>query len=87
MNPVPNESIKEVAATREGRRPVRRLASQEFFFLLQRIDRLDEKFTGEIRRLDEKMSKELKRISDRALAAVVTLIAGFAGIIITLLYK
>ncbi len=84
---MPDETLKEVASTREGRRFSRRLASQEFFFLLQRIDRLDEKFTGEIRRLDEKMSKELKRISDRALTALVTLIAGFAGIIITLLYK
>ncbi len=40
--------------------PPRGLASPEFFFLLQRIDRLDEKLSGEIRALDEKLSGEMK---------------------------
>lgn len=76
MNPMPGESIKEVASTREGRRSMRRLVSQEFLFLLERINhlnekvgaelkRLDEKFTAEIKRLDEKLTGEIKRLEAR----------------------
>ncbi|OIQ07580.1 hypothetical protein [Neomoorella thermoacetica] len=118
------EALKEIAATNE---PPNRLASPEFFFLLQRIDRLDEKLSREIKEvdlklsaridsldeklsaridgLDEKFSREIKevdlKLSGRidglaeklenikfwAIGAVITLIAGFAGVIITLLQK
>lgn len=49
---MPEEVFKEVAPTSEQpaqESTVRNLASPEFFFLLQRIDRLDEKLTDEIR--------------------------------------
>ncbi|GEA14800.1 RepA / Rep+ protein KID [Moorella sp. E308F] len=123
MSAMPEEVLKEIAATNE---PPNRLASSEFFFLLQRIDRLDEKLSGrvdglqeKIDRLDEKFSREIKevdlklsaridnveekidRLQDRldlvqdrvdsikfwTIGAVITLIAGFAGVIITLLQK
>jgi len=119
VSAVPEEVLKEVAATNE---PPNRLASSEFFFLLQRIDRLDEKLSGRIDRLDEKIDRvdeklstrinrleekidrvqdRLDRLQDRldlvqdrvdtikfwAIGAVITLIAGFAGVIITLLQK
>ncbi len=107
---MPDDVIRETAVTDE-RTPggSRGLASQEFFFLLQRIDRLDEKLSGEIKRLDEKLSGEINRLDTRierldekltgevkmmdgklnnirfwAIGAVVTLIAGFAGTIVTL---
>ncbi len=56
---MPEEIIREVAATGEfsgDGGPPRNLASPEFFFLLQRIDRLDEKLTGEIKFLDNKIT-------------------------------
>ncbi len=56
---MPEEIIREAAATGEfsgGGWPPRNLASPEFFFLLQRIDRLDEKLTGEIKILDNKIT-------------------------------
>lgn len=98
MSAMPEEALKEIAATNE---PPSRLASSEFFFLLQRIDRLDEKLSTRIDRVDEKLSgrinrleEKIDRVQDRldtvklwAIGAVITLIAGFAGVIITLLQK
>jgi len=106
VSAVPEEALKETAATSE---PPNRLASPEFFFLLQRIDRLDEKLSREIKEvdlkltaridnLDEKLSREIKEVEVRldakldtlrfwTIGAVITLIAGFAGVIIALLQR
>lgn len=46
MAPVAEAQL-EMAAT-GGSEPGRRFASDEFFFLLQRIDRLDEKLTARV---------------------------------------
>lgn len=77
---MPEEALKEVAATNE---PPNRLASPEFFFLLQRIDRLDEKLSARIDRVEEK----LDNVKLWAIGAVVTLIAGFTGVIIALMQR
>jgi DNA repair exonuclease SbcCD ATPase subunit len=123
VSAVPEEALKETAATSE---PPNRLASPEFFFLLQRIDRLDEKLSREIKEVDLKLSaridsldeklysldqklssridrveEKIDRVQDRldrlqdrvdsikfwAIGAVITLIVGFAGIILTLLQR
>jgi len=42
-----------------------RVASSEFFFLLQRLDRLDEKLSREIAKLDEKLSREIARLDEK----------------------
>ncbi|MGI9951298.1 hypothetical protein V3F56_02960 [Moorellaceae bacterium AZ2] len=88
---MPEEALKEVAATNE---PPNRLASPEFFFLLQRIDRLDEKLSARMDGLDQKLSARIDKVEGKlenvrlwAIGAVITLIVGFAGIIITLLQK
>lgn len=76
---VPEEATKEVAAT--GEQPPRGPASPEFFFLLERIDRLDERLTREIKagdegllkrmdRLDEKLTREIKAGDDRLAAEI-----------------
>jgi len=72
---MPEDSTKETAATSEppgGSRGRLRLASQEFFFLLQRIDRLDEKLTGEIKTiggelksLDERVNARIDRLDEK----------------------
>lgn len=80
MSAMPEEALKEVAATNE---PPNRLASPEFFFLLQRIDRLDEKLSARIDRVEEK----LDNVKLWAIGAVVTLIAGFTGVIIALMQR
>ncbi|MGI9951303.1 hypothetical protein V3F56_02985 [Moorellaceae bacterium AZ2] len=98
MSAVPEEALKEIAATNE---PPNRLASPEFFFLLQRIDRLDEKLSARIDRVDEKLSSRINRLEEKidrvqdrldavklwAIGAVITLIAGFTGVIIALLQR
>lgn len=63
----------------------------EFFFLLQRIDRLDEKLSGEIKSLDEKLSGEIKSLENKlnglvfwAIGTIVAIVVGFAGVIATL---
>ena len=91
MSAVPEEALKEVAAASE---PPNRLVSSEFFFLLQRIDRLDEKLSREIKEVDLKLSGRIDNLDEKlenirfwAIGAVITLIAGFAGVIITLLQK
>lgn len=81
-NAMAEESIRETAATGE---PPRNLASPEFFFLLQRIDRLDEKFTGEIRRLEDKFDKKIDSLKFWVIGAVITIAVGFAGVIVTLI--
>lgn len=45
-----------------------RVASPEFFFLLQRIDRLDEKLTDRIDEVDKKLSAKIDEV-DRKLSA------------------
>lgn len=58
---VPEEVVKEVAAAGEQPPGRQGLTSQEFFFLLQRIDRVDEKLSGEIKAL----SAEIKAVNDK----------------------
>ncbi len=53
------EAQVEMAAAGE---PGRRFASDEFFFLLQRIDRLDEKLTAQGAALNDKLTGELKEV-------------------------
>ncbi|MEW6725505.1 MAG: hypothetical protein AB1327_00880 [Bacillota bacterium] len=67
MSAVPEEVMREVAATSE---PPRGLASQEFFFLLQRIDRVDEKLSARIDQLDEKLTGEIKAVESKLGARV-----------------
>ncbi|MDN5375057.1 MAG: hypothetical protein PWQ39_97 [Thermacetogenium sp.] len=52
----------------------------EFFFLLQRIDRLDEKLSGEIKSLENK----LNGLVFWAIGTIVAVVVGFAGVIATL---
>lgn len=89
------EVQRETASTNETSRG---LISQEFFFLLQRMDRLDEKFSAEIKRMDDKFSSEIRRLEgklDRKLGnlfwatmgVIVTLAVGLGGIIITLVHR
>ncbi|WP_156271318.1 hypothetical protein [Neomoorella glycerini] len=59
---MPEESLREIAAANE---PPRTLASPEFFFLLQRIDRLDEKLTKEIRDGDQKSEERINAVEQR----------------------
>ncbi len=58
---MPEEIARETAAGSE--QPPRGLASPEFFFLLQRIDRLDEKLSARIDHLEEKLDREVKALS------------------------
>ncbi|HHW41306.1 MAG TPA: hypothetical protein GXX19_09190 [Syntrophomonadaceae bacterium] len=72
---MPEDVTRETAATSEppgGSRGRLRLASQEFFFLLQRIDRLDEKLTGEIKTnagelkaLEERVNARIDRLDEK----------------------
>jgi len=71
---VPEEVAREAAAT--GDQPPR-MVSPEFFFLLQRIDRLDERLTGEIKALAEKLTGEtsgldqhMREADDRLMAQI-----------------
>ena len=90
---MPEEAIREMAATSEqppGNEPPRHLVSQEFFFLLQRIDRLDEKFTERIDRLRTELRQEMGDVKQEisslrfwTIGAVITVIAGFIGTIVT----
>ncbi len=76
MIAVPEDATKETAATSEppgGRRGRLRLASQEFFFLLQRIDRLDEKLTGEVKALDERVNARIDRLDEKLSGEIKTL--------------
>ncbi|GEA16173.1 MAG: hypothetical protein PWR22_1092 [Moorella sp. (in: firmicutes)] len=59
---MPEESLREIAATNE---PPRTLASPEFFFLLQRLDRLDEKLTKEIRDGDQKSEERISAVEQK----------------------
>jgi tetrahydromethanopterin S-methyltransferase subunit G len=76
--------------------PARRFASDEFFFLLQRIDRLDEKLTARIDAVGEKLTTRIEAVGQKlsrdidslqswAIGLLFTLLAGFAGVIIALL--
>ena len=69
-----------------------RVASPEFFFLLQRMDRLDEKLSDRIDRLEEKLSAEVKSLADelkenrRSSTAILwTGVFGFLAVIVTIL--
>lgn len=61
MMALPEEVIKQTAAT--GEQSQHTLASPEFFFLLQRIDRLDEKLTSEIKAGDDRLATEIKALA------------------------
>jgi len=63
--------IKQVAAASEQSQHA--LASPEFSFLLQRIDRLDEKLTSEIRAGDERLAADIKAVEDRLLTDIKAL--------------
>lgn len=56
------EAAKEAAATNE---PPGRLASPEFFFLLQRVDRLDEKASARMDGLDQKLSTRIEALDQK----------------------
>ncbi|KYH30723.1 hypothetical protein [Neomoorella mulderi] len=71
------ETKKETASAGD---PSHRLVSEEFFFLLNRIDRLDEKLSA---KLDD-MHKEMGGINRWAFSLLVTMLVGFGGIIVTL---
>ncbi|MEW8959733.1 hypothetical protein [Neomoorella humiferrea] len=62
MSAMPEESLREIAATNE---PPRTIASAEFFFLLQRIDRLDEKLTKEIRDGDQNSEERTSAVEQK----------------------
>ncbi len=62
MSAMPEESLREIAATNE---PPRTMASAEFFFLLQRIDRLDEKLTKEIRDGDQNSEERISAVEQK----------------------
>jgi hypothetical protein len=47
-----------------------RVASPEFFFLLQRIDRLDEKLSAKIDQVDEKLSARIDQVEARLNAKI-----------------
>ncbi|GEA14836.1 MAG: hypothetical protein PWP72_1999 [Thermoanaerobacter sp.] len=71
------ETKKETATA--GDHP-HRLVSEEFFFLLNRLDRLDEKLSA---KLDD-MHREMGGINRWAFSLLVTMLVGFGGIIVTL---
>ncbi|QGP94084.1 hypothetical protein MGLY_35090 (plasmid) [Neomoorella glycerini] len=62
MSAMPEESLREIAATNE---PHHTLASPEFFFLLQRIDKLDETLTKEIKDGDQKLESRIDKLENR----------------------
>ena len=66
-----------------------RVASPEFFFLLQRIDRLDEKLSGEIKALDSKLSDKIEKLEQNMSSAITTVmwtgVLCFAALILTLI--
>lgn len=62
MSAMPEESLREIAATNE---PHHTLASPEFFFLLQRIDKLDETLTKEVKDSDQKLAQEIKESNQK----------------------
>jgi hypothetical protein len=104
----------EVAATGTAGESGRRFASEEFFFLLQRIDRLDEKLTARTDSLEQKLTARIDGVEQKltaridgveqkltaridgvehkldslrawAIGLLLTLLAGFAGVIVALL--
>lgn len=92
MGVMPEETLKEIAATNE---PPRGLVSQEFFFLLQRMDRMEERLSGEIKQTNKELSSEIKRVEEklsertakiisRTTTLIITVVLGCAGIIVTL---
>lgn len=73
------------------RKPRRKLAPNEFFFLLWRIDRLDEKVAiqfGELRRelgaRIDGLDFRLDSLRAWAIGLLFTLLAGFGGVIFSL---
>ncbi|OIQ11586.1 hypothetical protein [Neomoorella thermoacetica] len=78
------ETKKEAATTGE---PPHRLVSEEFFFLLNRIDRLDEKMSAgfsEVRKELNDVRKEIGGVYRWSFGLLVTMLVGFAGVIVTL---
>ena len=47
-----------------------RVASPEFFFLLQRIDRLDEKLSARIDQVNEKLTKRIDQVDEKLSARI-----------------
>lgn len=85
------ETQKETASAGD---PPHRLVTDEFFFLLNRIDRLDEKMSlkfedmrkeiTDVRKEVNDVRKEIGGISRWAFGLLVTMLVGFAGVIVTL---
>ncbi|BCV20408.1 hypothetical protein [Moorella sp. Hama-1] len=78
------ETKKETASAGE---PPHRLVSEEFFFLLNRIDRLDEKMSAgfsEVRKELTDVRKEIVGVHRWSFGLLVTMLVGFASVIVTL---
>lgn len=56
---VPEEFLKQAAAASEEKETPRPLASPEFFFLLQRMDRMEEKLNAKIDAVEEKLTARI----------------------------
>lgn len=83
MSAMPEDSLQEIAATNE---PHHTLASPEFFFLLQRIDKLDETLTKEIKDGVQKLAQEIKESNQRLENRIDKLDEKFDGKLTTLNY-
>jgi hypothetical protein len=106
MSAMSDEAMREAAAGRKesaaGGGGKKRsgnihLASGEFLYLIDRIDRLDEKLTskidGRIDALDEKVTVKIDNLNDRFTAVqqwmvglIIAVLVGAGAIVITLLH-
>ena len=65
-----------------------RVASPEFFFLLQRVDRLDEKLTARIDEVDKKLTARIDQVQEslrQEFRAIKPLIWATVGIVLAAL--
>lgn len=67
MSAMPEDAIEETAAG--GEQP-RGIASPEFFFLLQRMDRLDEKLSARIDQTEAKLSARIDQTETKLSARI-----------------
>lgn len=70
MTPVDQREREAEAGVAAVGEPGRRFASDEFFFLLQRVDRLDEKLTGRIDALDAKLTARIDAVDSKLTARI-----------------
>jgi putative sterol carrier protein len=78
MSAMADEAIKEVAATRERYRGTR-LTSGEFFYLAERIDRLDEKMTAKIDSGNNALDAKLQSLDAKLTGEIRALDAKLTG--------